>query len=119
MFGIAPRWAHRGDIGVGAFAEAGNAVVLRALGFRVATDHQNLAQLGRLDPGIRKRQVACAAKPEFGALAVLRKSGRASCRERVCQYVSISVVAVSLNRNNHLDCTDTKLKTYTTIIQIE
>src|SRR3546814_14078580 len=72
MFGIAPRWAHRGDIGVGAFAEAGNAVVLRALGFRVATDHQNLAQLGRLDPGIRKRQVACAAKPEFGALAGLR-----------------------------------------------
>src|SRR3546814_20737260 len=24
--------------------------------------------------------------------------GRASCRERVCQYVSISVVAVSLNK---------------------
>src|SRR3546814_11959933 len=26
------------------------------------------------------------------------KIGRASCRERVCQYVSISVVAVSLNK---------------------
>src|SRR3546814_13526174 len=26
--------------------------------------------------------------------------GRASCRERVCQYVKISVVAVSLNKNN-------------------
>src|SRR3546814_20994710 len=86
------------------------AVVRRALGFRVATDRQNLAQLGRRDPGIRKRQVACAAKPEFGALAVLRihenpappamlvdeqikaaairmQIGRASCRERVCQYV--------------------------------
>src|SRR3546814_17353945 len=25
--------------------------------------------------------------------------GRASCRERVCQYVSISVVAVSLKKN--------------------
>src|SRR3546814_15850058 len=29
-----------------------------------------------------------------------RKIGRASCRERVCQYVSISVVAVSLKKNN-------------------
>src|SRR3546814_18291860 len=29
--------------------------------------------------------------------------GRASCRERVCQYVSIPVVAVSLkNKNNHI-----------------
>src|SRR3546814_14285181 len=27
------------------------------------------------------------------------KIGRASCRERVCQYVSISVVAVSLKKN--------------------
>src|SRR3546814_13280000 len=26
--------------------------------------------------------------------------GRASCRERVCQYVSISVVAVSLQKKN-------------------
>src|SRR3546814_14035211 len=29
-----------------------------------------------------------------------RKIGRASCRERVCQYVSISVVAVSLKQKN-------------------
>src|SRR3546814_11228006 len=29
-------------------------------------------------------------------LRMCRKIGRASCRERVCQYVSISVVAVSL-----------------------
>src|SRR3546814_21106563 len=27
--------------------------------------------------------------------------GRASCRERVCQYVSISVVAVSLKKKKH------------------
>src|SRR3546814_11385753 len=33
--------------------------------------------------------------------------GRASCRERVCQYVSISVVAVSLKKKKHLkDKTD-------------
>src|SRR3546814_11342617 len=29
-----------------------------------------------------------------------RKIGRASCRERVCQYVYISVVAVSLKKQN-------------------
>src|SRR3546814_13020851 len=37
------------------------------------------------------------------AIAIVREIGRASCRERVCQYVSISVVAVSLNKkNNHI-----------------
>src|SRR3546814_11542905 len=30
-----------------------------------------------------------------------RKIGRASCRERVCQYVYISVVAVSLKKKNN------------------
>src|SRR3546814_18333670 len=29
--------------------------------------------------------------------------GRASCRERVCQYVSISVVAVSLKKKNNIN----------------
>ena len=29
----------------------------------------------------------------------MQKIGRASCRERVCQYVLISVVAVSLKKN--------------------
>src|SRR3546814_19583557 len=32
--------------------------------------------------------------------AIEREIGRASCRERVCQYVSISVVAVSLKKKN-------------------
>src|SRR3546814_13495612 len=31
--------------------------------------------------------------------AVVVEIGRASCRERVCQYVEISVVAVSLKKN--------------------
>src|SRR3546814_12714117 len=30
-----------------------------------------------------------------------RQIGRASCRERVCQYVSISVVAVALKKKNN------------------
>src|SRR3546814_12531514 len=33
-----------------------------------------------------------------------KKIGRASCRERVCQYVSISVVAVSLKQNEQSTC---------------
>src|SRR3546814_14906414 len=38
---------------------------------------------------------------ELDAAAVaVGKIGRASCRERVCQYVKISVVALSLQKNN-------------------
>src|SRR3546814_13290474 len=33
--------------------------------------------------------------------AAQQQIGRASCRERVCQYVSISGVAVSLKKNKH------------------
>src|SRR3546814_17073751 len=36
--------------------------------------------------------------------------GRASCRERVCQYVSISEVAVSLKKNNLQDHRTTSVK---------
>src|SRR3546814_12916332 len=41
-----------------------------------------------------------------GALAdngSFRQIGRASCRERVCQYVSISVVVVSLKKKQYTD----------------
>src|SRR3546814_17000098 len=34
----------------------------------------------------------------YGQLSFACQIGRASCRERVCQYVSISVVAVSLKK---------------------
>src|SRR3546814_15659953 len=34
--------------------------------------------------------------------------GKASCRERVCQYVEISVVAVSLKKKNIYNKTNTK-----------
>src|SRR3546814_19192376 len=37
----------------------------------------------------------------------LRQIGRASCRERVCQYVSISVVAVSLKKKKNTKTTHT------------
>src|SRR3546814_17953693 len=36
-----------------------------------------------------------------GASPITQQIGRASCRVRVCPYVSISVVAVSFNQNKH------------------
>src|SRR3546814_11165977 len=36
-----------------------------------------------------------------GDTLTINEIGRASCRERVCQYVSISVVAVSLQTKNN------------------
>src|SRR3546814_14401775 len=38
----------------------------------------------------------------FGGLGAVGQIGRASCRERVCQYVSIRVVAVSFNKHKHM-----------------
>src|SRR3546814_12750086 len=49
-----------------------------------AEQHRRLAQPAHSDDAHRYR---IAALP--------RETGRASCRERVCQYVSITVVAVS------------------------
>src|SRR3546814_17151706 len=40
-----------------------------------------------------------AVGPRDGARLGAQEIGRASCRERVCQDVSISVVAVSLTKN--------------------
>src|SRR3546814_11150269 len=37
---------------------------------------------------------------QFGVGALFAQIGRASCRERVGQYVSLSVVAVSLKKKN-------------------
>src|SRR3546814_13333760 len=44
---------------------------------------------------ITRRRVDSEASGDRGATEQI---GRASCRERVCQYVSISVVAVSLKK---------------------
>src|SRR3546814_14416492 len=52
---------------------------------------------------VARRQICVALAPvadqlHILALAMQRKIGSASCRERVCQYVSIWVVAVSLKK---------------------
>src|SRR3546814_13822938 len=48
------------------------------------------------------RKLGAALNEESGVLAAIQLAedqiGRASCRERVCQYGSISVVAVSLKK---------------------
>src|SRR3546814_12758257 len=46
------------------------------------------------DSRVREELVFAVLREEFGF-----EIGSASCRERVCQYVSISVVAVSLKRH--------------------
>src|SRR3546814_15961149 len=47
----------------------------------------------------QRRNQAHSPKKDFYQSSQI---GRASCRERVCQYVSISVVAVSLNNNTSI-----------------
>src|SRR3546814_17585129 len=63
---------------------------------------QLLASVRQRDLGIgaKRQQFLLAVEPIFDSpeLAAVREFGRASCRERVCQYVSISVVAVSLQK---------------------
>src|SRR3546814_1804764 len=56
-------------------------LVLRARRPRHAREHQQPPSSGPVGRVDRRQQI-----------------GRASCRERVCQYVSISVVAVSLKK---------------------
>src|SRR3546814_16667581 len=54
-----------------------------------------------------ERRVACMMADRQRIIAAVEppappfQIGRESCRERVCQYVSISVVAVSLKKKKH------------------
>src|SRR3546814_11343247 len=59
---------------------------------------EHLLAEARTDPAVDP-----AGRGEFdhvGAAPDLEQSGRASCRERVCQYVYISVVAVSFQKKH-------------------
>src|SRR3546814_13256215 len=53
--------------------------------------------IGRLGP----RRGAARGDSDLRRDPRQHQIGRASCRERVCQYVYISVVAVSLNKTSH------------------
>src|SRR3546814_18734641 len=54
---------------------------------------------------LRRNRVALRSEladglPPIAGDRIQLQTGRASCRDRVCQYVSISVVAVSLNKKD-------------------
>src|SRR3546814_18571482 len=55
-------------------------------------------------PGFSTRRISAStaawSATEQRVKVVTTESGGASCRERVCQYVSISVVAVSYKKKN-------------------
>src|SRR3546814_13082910 len=51
------------------------------------------------DPAAARR-IACFARQRGGGGATLWQLGRASCRERVCQYVWITVVDATLKKKN-------------------
>lgn len=72
VLGVAPGRPHRFHIGLGAFPECGDAIILGARGFGIAAGRQYLTQLRGLTPRLGERQVAPAANAEFGALAVPR-----------------------------------------------
>src|SRR3546814_20134747 len=68
------------------------------LGIALDVDHQphrlaNAASAGQFVGGERLEAAVVGRQQQIG---------RASCRERVCQYVSVSVVAVSLKKNNDI-----------------
>src|SRR3546814_20293574 len=64
----------------------------------------------------RAVEQAWPEKNHDAPLEGLVEIGRASCRERVCQYVSISVVAVSLKKKNiYIANTFTRHNTHITI----
>src|SRR3546814_18949732 len=63
----------------------------------VTLDHGELARQAFLDFG-KGRHKAGLNFGDCFSYALAKEIGRASCRERVCQYVSISVVAVALKK---------------------
>src|SRR3546814_17762459 len=62
--------------------------------------HQSALLLDDDDLFEPRREIPYALRLERPRHCNLVEIGRASCRERVCQYVWISVVAVSLKKKN-------------------
>src|SRR3546814_20966115 len=64
-------------------------------GYADAHAAKTYGQKGRSEKAWSEETAPPARKAHYGPQAVTAEIGRAACRERVCQYVSISVVAVS------------------------
>src|SRR3546814_18093143 len=87
---------------------------LACLGYSVGEYRQlsgNRLESDNLRPGVKKRPDRLVSPAELEEIidnscaqyflfALSAKLGRATCRERVCQYVSISLGSVSLKKNN-------------------
>src|SRR3546814_14948193 len=89
----------------------------RARGEILAGDHRHRdgARQNSTQAEMNFEQVQEAAGPNIDVANVV-EIGRASCRERVCKYVSISVVAVSLKKKQQTETTKaTEAKTHESI----
>src|SRR3546814_18250996 len=94
--GHSPRLHDAADDGEGGRHQAG---------FTYADDHSRDEQLTKR-PGEaagHRRQRPHRYTPENNGARRIAELGRASWRERVCQYVTISVVAVSLKKQKKKD----------------
>src|SRR3546814_13706030 len=74
------------------------AVIAAAIVIRRSSCRLALAAILAQDHWRMKRRPERADSSREAGFAPLRQNGRASCRERVCQYVEKSVVAVSLKK---------------------
>src|SRR3546814_16189582 len=66
--------------------------------------------VGAIDP-LKMNFISPSWNPIYHIRAWNAEIGTASCRERVCQYASISVVPVSLNKTAHTQYTTTRSST--------
>src|SRR3546814_17668104 len=83
-----------------AYVAVAGAAVAQADGQFV--DRGGLFQFQQRGPGLHAREVQAVlprVQEQPGRGDHHRQPGRASCRERVCQYVSILVVSVTLTNN--------------------
>src|SRR3546814_16770187 len=82
-------------------AHIGQRFPLRACASRSHGDAMRMNVLSVRFPNGGKHRFVKACPPTDAGLANIRLEtiGRASCRERVCQYVALSVVALSCKKN--------------------
>src|SRR3546814_15704217 len=97
---LAPEWrrdieAHRAEIGVIARADPGTEAQILERRRRRAID---LPRIDETDDAEIAEAIARLERQLVHAAAADRKIGRASCRERVWQYVLISEVPVSIKK---------------------
>src|SRR3546814_14195985 len=84
-----------GEVGPGlaGFGGGGNTAWLTRL--------MNRASSPAASAGASRATASIRTGSQLVRSALAKSIGRASCRERVCQYVSISEVAVSLKKKTH------------------